>query len=1164
MQIENLLNNLPSVLRNFLRGGSYRFLIGYLISRALLEFGLYFAREDVNQLYVYIIELSGKYFGGLIILLLKIFVFTDNLWVFGLIILFIGVLMYLNHKESKLRHSSSNNAYDKPMISEFYVERKIDKELLKIIRKNHVLLLTGESFCGKSEIAKRIALHFAKKGFNYKRVDNFRDAENFLSLKGEKRICLIEDPFGHNFANESPNEFRKLQELAKNHNPKNKIVVTTRKEALFSIKGSKILSDYNLNSHKWNDLTNSNSVFLINIWSKFSADTGVLPENVQSMTAALSKGINLQVGQLIHLSNIQELQETTKTQAELIHLAQVDAHELSEAILKIPNNTWILVSLLSLSIDTYNGASNGDIAYILSDIENELSLVKYSSAYGRFLVEDRSDDFKFPTYSSGNDGHIKFSEELSFLEKRGYIKFIEDKYVFSHPQYIEIGKYVFKGLSTPQQRKILPSIFKIFTCLNIEMAHVGAKSLDFIYNNINPAHHEEIVEQAFKLFEDSFFPKVGDESFLFLLNNFKNIQAKEFQEKIMYRLESLDEKAGIHFHENEPIKTGNSSGLRNYFVEMSKERYQEVCTLIDNKQNVSLEEIWEALKLEKFNKYTGNLNIGLIEVSLRSNEVFIRNLAAYLFFLKEGDSANESLRETIMVDRHPSVLFNALKGFFEGLPNYEEEIYQKCLSFFRNTIVENFIFCVRASNLLTTFSIDYGPESIDWDRLSAEGKIKTWFTWGELFPHFLKTFPHNVKFPHTPRFASTMEDSRSFVTAGQGLNIATNLFDYVEANLHRRLFDGFELGIIDFLVDTTAESPNIRFTLFKRIFSVHDTGFITYSLSWLLGRWDKITNEEKEVIYSLLESERKDLRWIKAVAITGYSEPPKELQSIILGKENYFKYSKKDFIEKMNPSLFIDALTIFSGHPQPIWWYGYHHSGEKWSKILKYILKNNISEGFIITLREYLNDIVNGATQHRWGKKWKELWINLIKNHQDTDRLALELLIMISKCTCNFHNTKFLVGELIDGYEKKGKEIDFLNFCIAHIEAFTTTTHNRDLIEFFEHKNYLWNSIIPNLDGHKEMVRILNEIDDCDDKDEQSKLVELLVKQTDQHPVRLGIIFDAIKRQIEKGIIKNESCKQKLLEISNDIRDPQEKFKDKYDVHYDLEDWNGLHKDYDS
>ena len=1163
MQIENVLNNLPSVLRNFLRGGSYRFLIGYLISRALLEFGLYFAREEVNQLYVYIIELSGKYFGGLIILLLKIFAFTDNLWVFGLIILFIGVLMYLNHQESKLRYSSSNIDYDKPMVSEFYVERKIDKELLKIIRKNQVLLLTGESFCGKSEIAKRLALHFSKKGFSYKRVDNFRDAENFLSLKGGKRICLIEDPFGHNFANESPNEFRKLQELVKNHNPKNKIIVTNRKEALFSIKGSKILSDYNLNSHQWNDLTNSDSVFLIDIWSKFSASTGVLPENVQSMTAALSKDINLQVGQLIHLSNIQELQETIKTQDELVHLAQVDAHELSEAILKIPNNTWILISILSLAIDTYNGGSNEDLAYILSDIENELSLIKYSSAFGRFLVEDRSDDFKFPAYNPSNDGHTKFSDEISFLEKRGYIKFIENKYVFSHPQYIEIGKYVFKGLSTPQQRIILPSIFKIFTCLNIEMAHVGTKSLDFIYNNINAAHHEEIVEQAFKLFEDSFFPKVSDESFLFLLNNFKNIQAKEFQEKIMYRLESLDEKAGIHFHENEPIKTGNSSGLRNYFVEMSKESYQEVCTLIDNKQNISLEEVWEALKLQKYNRNEGSLNIGLIEVSLRSNEVFIRNLAAYLFFLIEGNSANEPLRESIMADRHPSVLFSALKGFFEGLLNYEEDIYQKCLGFFRNTIKENFIFCVRSSNLITTFSIDYGPESIDWDNLTDEGKRKTWFTWGELFPHFLKTFPHNVRFPHTPRFASTMEDSRSFLTAAQGLNIATNLFEYVEANLHRRLFDGFELGIIDFLVDTTLESPDIRFTLFDRIFSVNDTGFITYSISWLLGRWDKITDKEKKVICSLLESERNDLRWIKAVAITGYSAPPKELQSIIFGIENYFKYSKKDFIEKMNPNLFIDSLTIFSGHPQPIWWYGYHHSGEKWSKTLKYILKKNIAEGFIIALREYLNDMVNGATRHRWGK-WKELWKNIVKNYHDTDRLSLELLIMISKCTCNFHNTKILIGGLIDGYEDKGKESDFLNFCTNNIEAFTATTHNSDLVEFFEHKNYLWDKILPNLDGHKEMVRILNEIAKCDSKEEQPKHVDLFVNTANQHPIRLCIIFDAIKRQIEKKLILNESCIQKLLGIPNNIVDLQKEFKDKNDVHYDLEDWNGLHKNYDS
>ncbi|WP_425236074.1 hypothetical protein [Ulvibacterium sp.] len=1165
MQVQEVIFNLPSTLRNFLRGTSYRFLIGYLISRAILEFGLYFAREEVNQLYLYINEILGEYFGGLVILLLKIFVFTDSLWVFGLLVIFIAVLIYVNLQEAKLRYQSYSQEFDKPIVSEFYIERDIDKALFSKARKKNVLLLTGDSFCGKSEIAKRLVLKFIDKGYGYKRVDNFRDAESFLSLKGKKRICLIEDPFGHNFANESPDEFRKLHDLAKNHNPKNIVIVTTRKEILFSIKGSKRLADYKVKNYDWTDLTNNDLVFLINIWTKISKDSSILSNNVQTMTSALSTGITLQVGQLIHLSNIQELQNTVKTEAELVHLAQVDAQELSEEIFRIPNNTWYLISILSLSIDTYVGASNQDLAYILSDFEEELSLIKYDSPFGRFLVEERTDGFEFPGYNVLNDGHKKFSEELSFLEKRGYLKFIDDEYVFSHPQYIEIGKYVFKGLSTPQRQQIIPSVYKIFTCLNLEIAHIGAKSLDFVCQNINSSHHKELFEQSFKLFEDSLFPRVSDESFLFLLKNFKNIRDKEFQEKIMYRLESLDEKSGIHFHENIPVRTGYSSGLRDYFVEMSEVKYLEVCRLISEKQNVGLEDIWEALKREKHTKRERNLNFDLIKVSLRSNEVFIRNLAAYLFFLIDGSSENIEIRETIFLDRYPSVLFNAMKGFFEGLPLYENEIYEYCLGFFQTKIAESSIFCVRASNLLTTFSIDYGPESLDWDMLTNEGKKKTWHAWGELFPHFLKTFPHDVKFPHTPRFASTMRDSRRFLLPNQGLNIATNLFEYVEANLNRRLFDGFELGVIDFLIDVTEETPNIRFPLFNRIFSVNDTGFITYSLSWLLESWNKITDEEKEVIFRLLNSERNDLRWLKAVAITGYSNPPKELQSIIFDKENYFEYSKKNFIEKMNPRLFIDALTIFSGHPQPIWWYGYHHSGEKWSKILKFILKNNVSEGFIIALREYLNDIVNGATSHIWGKKWKELWINLIKDNQDTDRLTLELLIMISKCTCNYHNTKFLVAELIDGYEKQGREVDFLNFCTKHIEVFTTTTHNNDLFEFFEHKNYLQDKIIPNLEGHQEIVIILNKIAKSKDRDEQMRLVNLFVIAATKNPIRLSIIFDSINRLIEQKIILDETCIQRLLEIPNKISDVQKVFSDKYDdEQYDLQDWNGLHKNYTS
>ena len=97
------------------------------------------------------------------------------------------------------------------------------------------------------------------------------------------------------------------------------------------------------------------------------------------------------------------------------------------------------------------------------------------------------------------------------------------------------------------------------------------------------------------------------------------------------------------------------------------------------------------------------------------------------------------------------------------------------------------------------------------------------------------------------------------------------------------------------------------------------------------------------------------------------------------------------------------------------------------------------------------------------------------------------------------------------------------------------------------------------------MVRILSKIAKCKNKNEQPKLVELFIKTTSLYPIRLIIIFDAINRQIEKKIILNESCVQKLRGIPNNILDVQKEFKEKYDdEQYDLEDWNGLHKNFDN
>ena len=76
----------------------------------------------------------------------------------------------INTKLTEIISKLDNNLIEvleighEPIIADFYLNRDIDEALFEKINDERILLLTGESFCGKSEVSKRIALKFIDNG----------------------------------------------------------------------------------------------------------------------------------------------------------------------------------------------------------------------------------------------------------------------------------------------------------------------------------------------------------------------------------------------------------------------------------------------------------------------------------------------------------------------------------------------------------------------------------------------------------------------------------------------------------------------------------------------------------------------------------------------------------------------------------------------------------------------------------------------------------------------------------------------------------------------------------------------------------------------------------------------------------------------------------------
>ncbi|MGJ8760760.1 MAG: hypothetical protein ACSHXA_09455 [Polaribacter sp.] len=1018
----------------------------------------------------------------------------------------------------------------KPKISNSYIKREFENDFLATLKEKKCLLLTGISFCGKSEMAKNLALNFFDDGYLYKRVLTTRDAASFLESIGTNRICFLEDPFGHKIEDKNSNELKRLQDLLNNIPENQLLVVTSRKEIVLSIFSESGLSKCNIENHEWFDITSTDSSFLRNIWSKISQQNNLKQENTKEVNELLLTNKLLQPGQLTYLAKLPELKTKAYSKDKLFELAQINAREIRESILSIDNYTWKVFLIMGLSCDTINGCSYKDLEYIFDSNIKTLSLEPEREKYESFFGKDEK-DFIFPQYINNENRIDAFENGIDSLEMRGYIVYDNNKYVFAHPQYREISKGFMLGLSIIKQRQILPFICNVISCLNSEISFNISNNIGFIVENFDHTYKSQFTDFVFKTSENSYFPKVIDQCYLHLLQNFRSNEVEQYQRDLLNRLQSSDDNYGISFIESQPIKWRGSDSLSRLFTTPDL----PYTTLVENIKKgipITSENVWTTLLA--VNRIGEKFNIEFLEYCFKSSEVFIRNLAAYNYFLNVNSFQGSFLTDKILIDEQPSVLFFALKGFLQGIPNngkyLNKELKERFLYFFNN----DEIFCIRSSNLLTNFATDYATESIEWKDINYNRKSWVWRIWADLFIAFMKTFPKNVRFSNAPRFSSMMNEAKVFVYPEQAVKITKGLLNYIEANLKTRVPDNFEMHLIDFLIDATESKPEIRFSIFKKMISGnYTTTYNGYNLSWAISRWDILQSNEKQVIFSLLKSNRKDLDWLKAILINYYENPPKEIQELIFKKEDYLSQSLDEIVNGNFKELLQKAIKVYAGIDGALQEIGTSHTSPLVKKLTIHIAKNNYQIEYETCVLEFLSDILNGVREEEW-EQIKIDWLEIFNNCTDNDSLIKLILTQVSKTSFIKESTSYVFKVMIDYYFET-KRIDYLANIIAEkIEELTYTSGDRDVLHILNYKGFLYDHVFQLLPRNNLLLNLVYGIKEKKlNKHEIDKYLKLVMKETDE-PIHFRLIFDLIKQIKEMELVDSDILKQ-LQSIPNDI-----------------------------
>lgn len=951
-----------------------------------------------------------------------------------------------------------------PSIDKQRIIRDEESILIDKIATDGIILLTGISQCGKTELAKNIANSYVLKGYDYKIFNDIYDLIRFLnSNTSDNKIVILEDPFGHISLNEDYLEIiRKLNDLASNKDDHHLIVITSAKEILDTITYNQI------KNFDWIDLTIKSKQIINLFWediaekNNFSAD----------LTKRVIDGINksndetlLQFGQLKYLANLGEEQIKNKKYDELEYLARQNYFDIAED-LKVKNRPASdLLSIISLCSNPICKLYYKDLAYILSTESDLISIRDQKMSIINLGNKNVSD---FPNYPNNINLSKDIEDAILYLEERGFITTDSDSLLITHPNYYEVGRFLLIEKSYRKQIEKLHLFKKSIGSLNPVNSLLAAKNASFIYDKLrNDAHKAEIIESAF-IGLNSIFPSVTDVLLIFLIKNIDSLQERQ-EEQLIHKIQNgLTTSFYISWYNNIPF-ISNNEDMSHFFFKGDEKIIQKVQNLINDNIKPDIYDAWfYIISLNNDSKTTKKE----IQLLLQFDEGFIREIVVEKAFIYK-EILDVNLIQEFFNDEHPSVIFSAIQASLRDWFSLTEELQSSIKNFIIDSLSKIDI-AIRTFNLISTFSIDYTHESIYINDFSEEDKIKMWQIWGELFPICFKNVPLNVRF-NSSRFCKTIEDSMKYLTTDISLNVLNAWYYRIDNKIKRKmLLDEYEMSIAKDLMQLTLTNSNSRKELFELLVNYNDTNFILSNLKWIIEYWESLDTNEKQMIINLVNSGRVDTRWIKAVLLNSRAQP-KEIIELILGDKDLFERDIESILNRFPDELLLDCLHVFCGFPQPLWWLALNYKNmDFWLKIIKYILLNENNIGFDICLKEFVNDGVNGFSTFR--KEGTNYWEQICSSTKNKDKLTISLIHNMVQCSCSIDSTKKMWSVLIKSYEENSNIENLIECIIKNIELILFSNVS-DFKRVIDH-DFLINKIYPALENLKltnEKIKIVGE-----------------------------------------------------------------------------------------
>lgn len=1053
------------------------------------------------------------------------------------------------------------------------VDRESIEEKIKILEENNVLLLTGISFCGKTHVAKKIGSELQYAGYNCLIEPDIKKATRFLLQNSmENRLCIIEDPFGQVELEDNYYEILSLlKDLINSLGLNRKIIVTSKIELLRRLSNSSDPRDWRLEGNEFLDLTVKDYTFIKKVWDAYCLEKKI-PSDIASLISDSLKEMPednlLQPGQLKHLAYQNKTELLQMDIEDLIQVATVGGESLGMYFdTKAIAFKKVLVAL-GLGSSPSQIINAKELTYILSDSEEQPSLVFLEENYSTMEIPGRRSNPSFPEYELNTNLPDWVLEQLDELEVHGYISIIGDNILFTHPIYHEAAKYVINHQTRLSLRGIPTIINKGIACLEPDTSFMFTKQLRKLYlrYSSNQEFKEQLILSSCNSL-NSIFPSVRDSAFIFLVSIIEDL-SDQLQEKVYRFLKNEDiGNKRLLWRNGEPWINITSSyslldgidallGLENYMdvVEIAKKLIHP-----SESKRISSEEAWQVVSSDFLFEEEED-NIQLIKQLLTYKEAFIRSRIAFtaIKFLSNQDS--HQLVELVFTDEHPNVVYQAMRGAISGWNEYSEDHRAFLLSYMK-LAMSNKVVVANMSRFLIDFGDDYGTDHIDWDRFSENEKKKVWWIWSQIFHVFMENVPYKFVSLNESHLFDTVMKSADYIDSSEILKISKSWLLWIEKHLHNRLLHESGYAVCDYLIKNTC--PDQRKELSGRILNQVDTNFISVALAEYINQWDILSNEERQKIMLLLQSGRDDARWLKAVSLTR-TKVPAAIAYELVGDKCIFEKEINDIIKCFPGDLLTDCLSVFTGDPQPLWWLGYHHTKDtKWPQVLQKLLEIPEHPSFEIAFKSFLERFIEGSFRGQQRIEVLEIWKNIVLNKSEFhERLFRELEY---KCiSYNGADSEDLWRVFLENLNPK-KKSHYLKEIIQNIEAYIYFDEIYEVVG----KKLFQEEILPKLPFDKMMIEmILQTKDILDDELNIEHIIPVVEALYSEKSPRLNLTNEIVEHFFSE--IENEKkndllrlIKKSNEQISKEGEKKRESIVENYDKNYSypISDWTSKYQE---